>query len=90
MPRLCPARSAGRIATWQKTPVLRRPRVRQHAGTPLGYLTGRTERLLFADADGNHALLPEQAEAHRVAALESGKPLEVFHTVDVIATSPTM
>lgn len=63
--------------------------VRHHAGTPLEYLFGQSDHILFGDRRGKMAISPEEAEEARLAfLLGRSDTLKVFHWVHIIEANP--
>ncbi len=74
---------------FQKPKITYRFLVRHHAGTPLEYLFGQSDHLLFGDRRGKRAISPEEAEATRLAfLLGKSDTLKVFHWVHVVEATP--
>ncbi len=73
-----------------KTPkIVHRFMVRHHSGTPLGYLFGQKDHLLFEDRRGKRAISPEEAEEARLTfLLRKSDILKVFHWVHILEARP--
>lgn len=74
---------------FQTPKIVHRFMVRHHSGTPLGYLFGQEDHLLFGDGRGKRVISPEEAEEARLTfLLGKSDTLRVFHWVHILEASP--
>mgnify|MGYP001575377232 CR=1 FL=1 len=76
---------------FRETRIICERMIKHHAGTPLAYLFGTRDEVLFADPDKRKPLSAEDAEAARLSFVAGEIPEEeyrVFHSVLVVESVP--
>lgn len=76
---------------YREVRIVHQQMVRHHSGTPLKYLFGHKEPVLYRDPHGNVPLSPEEAEKLRLAFVAGEIPekdYQVYHSVLVVESEP--